>query len=58
MITRLLKLAIVVLLVYAVIHSPSAAAHNVRLAGTAAAHVLGTLADRAGKFVEALLSHK
>ena len=58
MIMRLLKLAIIVLLVVAVIRSPNTAAHNVRVAGTAAVHVLGVLADRAGKFVEALLSHK
>ena len=58
MIMRLLKLAIIVLLVVAVIRSPSTAAHNVRIAGNAAVHVLSVLADRAGKFVEALLSHK
>ncbi|HEY8200956.1 MAG TPA: hypothetical protein VII47_06360 [Actinomycetota bacterium] len=58
MIMRLLKLAIVVLLVFAIIRSPSAAAHNVRVAGTAAVHILGTVADKAGEFIQALLTHK
>ena len=55
MVMRLFKLAIIVVAVYAVMHSPGAAAHNVRVAGTAAINLLGTVAESAGKFVEALL---
>jgi hypothetical protein len=57
MIIRLVKLAIIIVAVYAFMHNPSATAHNVRVAGTAAINILGTVAERAGQFVEALLKH-
>lgn len=57
MVGRLLKIAIIVVAVYAVMHSPGAAAQNVRMAGKAAINVLGTVAEQAGKFIEALLQH-
>jgi hypothetical protein len=58
MIGKLLKLAIIVLIVLAIMRSPNTAAHNVRVAGTAAIHVLSTVAESAGKFINALVTHK
>jgi hypothetical protein len=55
MVVRLFKLAVIVVAVFAVMHSPGAAAHNVRVAGAAAINLLGTVAERAGAFLEALL---
>lgn len=55
MIMKLLKLGIIVFLVLAVMRSPSQAAHNVRVAGGAAIHILGNVAESAGKFIEALV---
>jgi hypothetical protein len=55
MVTRVLKIAIIVIAAYAVMHSPGAAATNVLKAGEAAFRLLGTVADRTATFVEALL---
>ena len=58
MVMRVFKLAIIVVAVYAFVHSPDAAAHNIRVAGAAAINVLGTVAERAGTFLEALLQQR
>ena len=58
MIMKLFKLGIIVLVVFAVMRSPSTAAHNVRVAGEAAINILGTVAESAGKFIEALVQEK
>lgn len=55
MVGRTLKIAIIVLAGYALLHSPGEAAHNVKVAGAAAVNLLTTVADRAGQFFDALL---
>lgn len=55
MVRRTLKIAIIVVAAYALMNSPGEAAHNVRVAGTAAFHLLTTVADRAGEFFDALV---
>jgi hypothetical protein len=55
MVGRVLKIAIVVVAVYALMHNPGDAARNVRTAGKAAFQLVGTLADRTAAFFEALM---
>ena len=57
MVRRALKIAIVVVAAYALMHSPGDAADNVRKAGAAAFNLLGVVADRVGQFIEALTHH-
>jgi hypothetical protein len=56
MIRRVLKIAIVVLVVYAFMNNPTEAAHNVARAGDAGVRLLTTLADRMGQFLNALMT--